>query len=124
MTRVKRGYVARRRRKNLFTLTSGFRGTHSKLFRTANQQGMRALVASYRGRVGRKKTLRRLWIVRINAAVRSDGISYNKLIQYLYQNQILLNRKILAQIAILDRFAFSLIVQRIGKEVKKQPITE
>nr|YP_009668001.1 ribosomal protein L20 [Jubula hutchinsiae]QCW58776.1 ribosomal protein L20 [Jubula hutchinsiae] len=113
MTRVKRGFIARKRRKNILTLTSGFRGTHSKLFRTANQQGMKALASSYRDRDNRKRNLRRLWIIRLNAAVRDNGISYNKLIQYLYTNKILLNRKILAQIAILDKLVLSTILKDI-----------
>nr|YP_009642823.1 ribosomal protein L20 [Reboulia hemisphaerica]QCP68466.1 ribosomal protein L20 [Reboulia hemisphaerica] len=113
MTRVKRGYIARKRRKNILTLTSGFQGTHSKLFRTANQQGMRALASSHRDRGKRKRNLRRLWITRVNAAARDNGISYNKLIEYLYKKKILLNRKILAQIAILDKFCFSTIIQTI-----------
>nr|YP_009732802.1 ribosomal protein L20 [Buxbaumia aphylla]QHU77144.1 ribosomal protein L20 [Buxbaumia aphylla] len=115
MTRVKRGYVARKRRKNIFTLTSGFQGAHSKLFRTANQQGMRALASSYRDRNRRKRDFRRLWIIRINAAARNTGISYNKLIQSLYQNKVLLNRKMLAQIALLDNTCFSLILEKISK---------
>nr|YP_004376534.1 ribosomal protein L20 [Ptilidium ciliare var. pulcherrimum]ADK89628.1 ribosomal protein L20 [Ptilidium ciliare var. pulcherrimum] len=116
MTRVKRGCVARKRRKNILTLTSGSRGTHSKLFRTANQQRMRALASSHRDRGERKRNFRRLWIIRLNAAARDNGISYNKLIQYLYQNKIILNRKILAQIAILDKFSLSVIVKDIGKK--------
>nr|YP_009667755.1 ribosomal protein L20 [Schistochila macrodonta]QCW58530.1 ribosomal protein L20 [Schistochila macrodonta] len=119
MTRVKRGYVARKRRKNIFTLTSGFRGTHSKLFRTANQQGIRALASSHRDRGEKKRNLRRLWIIRLNAAARDNEISYNKLIQYLYQNQIFLNRKILAQIAILDKLALSTIVREIYNKKNK-----
>nr|QZJ47941.1 ribosomal protein L20 [Tetraphis pellucida] len=115
MTRVKRGYVARKRRKNIFTLTSGFEGAHSKLFRTANQQGMRALASSYRDRSKRKRDFRRLWITRINGAVRDNGISYNKFIQNLYQNQVLLNRKMLAQIALLDNNCFSIILKKISK---------
>ena len=113
MTRVKRGCVARKRRKNILTLTSGSRGTHSKLFRTANQQGMRALACSHRDRGKKKRNLRRLWIIRLNAAARDNGISYNKLIRYLYQNGIFLNRKILAQIAISDKFAISEIINTI-----------
>nr|YP_010881283.1 ribosomal protein L20 [Fossombronia foveolata]WIA67236.1 ribosomal protein L20 [Fossombronia foveolata] len=113
MTRVKRGCVARKRRKNILTLTSGFRGTHSKLFRTANQQGMRALALSHRDRAVKKRDLRRLWITRVNASARSNGITYNKLIQYLYRDKILLNRKILAQIAILDGYCFSEIVRNL-----------
>ena len=115
MTRVKRGYVARKRRKNIFTLTSGFQGAHSKLFRTANQQGMRALASSYRDRSKRKRDLRRLWITRINAAARKNGISYNKLIQNLYQNQVLLNRKVLAQIALLDNNCFFTILKKVSE---------
>jgi len=116
MTRVKRGCVARKRRRNILALTSGFRGTHSKLFRTANQQRMKALVASHRDRGNRKRNLRRLWIVRINAAVRNNGISYNRFIQWLYQNQTVSNRKILAQIAVLDPFALSAITRYIEKQ--------
>jgi large subunit ribosomal protein L20 len=116
MTRVKRGCVARKRRKNILTLTSGSRGTHSKLFRTANQQGMRALVSSHRDRGKRKRNLRRLWIIRLNAAARDHGIIYNKLIQYLYQNGIFLNRKMLAQIAILDKTTFSTIIKTMEKK--------
>nr|QWW92886.1 ribosomal protein L20 [Herbertus javanicus] len=118
MTRVKRGCVARKRRKNIFTLTSGSRGTHSKLFRTANQQGMKALLSSHRDRGKKKRNLRRLWIIRLNAAARDNGISYNKLIQYLYQNEIFLNRKILAQIAILDKIALSKIINTIREKTK------
>lgn len=115
MTRVKRGCVARKRRKNILTLTSGSRGTHSKLFRTANQQGMRALASSHRDRGKKKRNLRRLWITRLNAAARDNGISYNKLIRDLYQNGIFLNRKILAQIAISDKFAISEIINMTTK---------
>lgn len=110
MTRVKRGYAARKRRKNILTLTSGSRGTHPKLFRTANQQGMRALASSHRDRGERKRKFRRLWITRVNAAARDNGISHNKLIRYLYRNKILLNRKMLAQLAILDVSCFSAVV--------------
>nr|YP_009668582.1 ribosomal protein L20 [Haplomitrium blumei]QCW59357.1 ribosomal protein L20 [Haplomitrium blumei] len=110
MTRVKRGCAARKRRKNLLVITSGFRGAHSKLFRTANQQGMRAMASSHRDRGRRKRNLRRLWITRINAATRGSGISYNKLIRYMHRNGIVLNRKILAQTAILDEFGFHMIL--------------
>lgn len=115
MTRVKRGYIARKRRKNIFTLTSGFHGAHSKLFRTANQQGMRALASSSQDRTKRKRDYRRLWITRINAAARNNGISYNKLIQNLYQNKVLLNRKVLAQIALLDNNCFSTILEKVNE---------
>ncbi|NEN95098.1 MAG: 50S ribosomal protein L20, partial [Moorea sp. SIO3I7] len=79
MTRVKRGNVARKRRKKILKLAKGFRGSHSKLFRIANQQVMKALRNAYRDRRKRKRDFRRLWITRINAAARQNGISYSQL---------------------------------------------
>ena len=76
---------------------------------------MRALASSYRDRSKRKRDLRRLWITRINAAARNNGISYNKLIQQLYQNQVILNRKIIAQIALLDHNCFFTILKKVSE---------
>jgi large subunit ribosomal protein L20 len=76
---------------------------------------MRVLASSHHDRGKKKRNLRRLWIIRLNAAARDNGISYNKLIKYLYQNGIFLNRKILAQIAILDKTALSTIIETIIK---------
>lgn len=111
MTRVKRGNVARNRRKKILKLAKGFRGSHSKLFRTANQQVMKALRNSYRDRKRRKRDFRRLWITRINAAARQHGISYSQLIGKLKKANIQLNRKMLAQLAILDAASFDKVVQ-------------
>nr|QYB22428.1 ribosomal protein L20 [Saxegothaea conspicua]BBF91278.1 ribosomal protein L20 [Saxegothaea conspicua] len=111
MTRVKRGYIARKRRKKILGFASGSRGVHSKLFRIANQQKIRALVSAQRDTSRRKRDLRRLWIIRINAASRANGVSYNKLIQYLYKRQLLLNRKTLAQISVLDSNCFSTLIK-------------
>ncbi len=111
MTRVKRGNVARKRRKKIFKLAKGFRGSHSRLFRTANQQVMKALRSAYRDRRKRKRDFRRLWIARINAAARQHGISYSKLTGNLKKAGILLNRKMLAQMAILDPTGFSQVVE-------------
>nr|AXX76489.1 ribosomal protein L20 [Dipteris conjugata] len=111
MTRVKRGSVARKRRKSIPEITSGFRGAHSKLFRTANQQEMKALASAYRDRSNRKREICRLRIARINAAARGNGISHNRMIHNLYENRVYLNRKIPAQIAILDTHCFSEIAQ-------------
>nr|YP_010231180.1 ribosomal protein L20 [Nephroselmis pyriformis]QSV37249.1 ribosomal protein L20 [Nephroselmis pyriformis] len=107
MTRVKRGYVARKRRQRILKSNQGFRGAHSVLFRTANQQHMKALCNAYRDRGRRKREFRRLWIARINASVRPYGSNYNQFIHRLKQGQIELNRKMLAQLALLDRGAFS-----------------
>ncbi|MGD1906514.1 MAG: 50S ribosomal protein L20 [Leptolyngbyaceae cyanobacterium] len=111
MARVKRGNVARKRRKKVLKLAKGFRGSHSKLFRTANQQVMKALRYAYRDRRNRKRDFRRLWITRINAAARQEGLSYSKLIGQLKKANIDINRKMLAQMAILDPAGFSKVVE-------------
>ena len=111
MARVKRGNVARKRRKKILKLAKGFRGSHSKLFRTANQQVMKALRNAYRDRRKKKRDFRRLWITRINAAARMQGISYSQLINKLSKANINLNRKVLAQLAIQDPDAFNKVVE-------------
>lgn len=111
MTRVKRGNVARNRRKKILKMAKGFRGSHSKLFRTANQQVMKALRNSYRDRRKKKRDFRRLWIARINAASRMHGMSYSQLIGNLKKANIQLNRKMLSQMAILDPASFAKVVE-------------
>nr|YP_010338529.1 ribosomal protein L20 [Rhodaphanes brevistipitata]UNJ18479.1 ribosomal protein L20 [Rhodaphanes brevistipitata] len=111
MTRIKRGNVARIRRKKVFRLAQGFRGAHSKLFRVAKQQIIKALRYSYRGRKNRKRSFRRLWITRINAAAKIQGTNYSRLIANLKRNNIGINRKMLSQLAILDTQTFNTIVK-------------
>lgn len=111
MSRVKRGNVARKRRKKILKLAKGFRGSHSKLFRTANQRVMKALRNSYRDRRKRKRDFRRLWIVRVNAAARQHGISYSQLMGNLKKADIQINRKMLAEMAILDPASFGKVVE-------------
>ena len=111
MSRVKRGNVARKRRKKILKLAKGFRGSHSKLFRTANQQVMKALRNAYRDRRKRKRDFRRLWITRINAAARMNGMSYSKLTHQLKKAEVGLNRKMLAQLAMVDSNAFTKVVE-------------
>ena len=111
MTRVKRGNVARKRRKKILKLAKGFRGSHSKLFRTANQQVMKALRNAYRDRRKRKRDFRRLWITRINAAARMNGVSYSQLMGLLKKSNIQINRKMLAQLAVLDPASFDKVVE-------------
>jgi large subunit ribosomal protein L20 len=110
MTRVKRGNVARKRRKKILKLAKGYRGSHSKLFRIANQQVMKALRNAYRDRRKRKRDFRRLWITRINAAARLHDITYSQLTFKLKKANIQLNRKILAHLAIIDPEAFTKVV--------------
>jgi large subunit ribosomal protein L20 len=110
MVRVKRGNVARKRRKKILSLASGYRGAHSILFRVANQQVMKALRYSYIGRKQKKRIFRRIWISRINAASRLNGISYSQLINKFKKSNIDLNRKMLSQIAILDASTFKSLI--------------
>nr|YP_009420305.1 ribosomal protein L20 [Cryptomonas curvata]ASO75793.1 ribosomal protein L20 [Cryptomonas curvata] len=111
MVRVKRGNVARNRRNKILKIAKGFRGTHSKLFRMANQQVMKALRYAYVGRKRRKREFRSLWIVRINAAARETGSNYSVLISALKKSEIALNRKMLAQIAVVDKDCFTKVIQ-------------
>jgi len=109
MVRVKRGNVARKRRKKILQLAKGYRGTHSGLFRIANQQVMKALRYSYVGRKQKKRIFRTLWITRINAASRLNGFSYSRFVNYLKKSSIEINRKMLSQIAVLDYGAFKVL---------------
>nr|YP_010290940.1 ribosomal protein L20 [Juncus alatus]YP_010692383.1 ribosomal protein L20 [Juncus validus]ULQ66530.1 ribosomal protein L20 [Juncus alatus]UZM11345.1 ribosomal protein L20 [Juncus validus] len=118
MTRVTRGYIARRRRRKNRSGVSGFRGAHSRHTRTINQQKMRALVYSHQDRGRKKRDFRRLWITRINAVIRENKVftNYSKFIHNLYKKQFLLNRKILSKIAISNRISFDNISNKIIKE--------
>ena len=110
MVRVKRGNVARKRRKKILGLASGYRGAHSVLFRVANQQVMKALRYSYVGRKQKKRVFRKIWISRINTVSRINGTSYSSLINKFKKSNIDLNRKMLSQIAILDAATFKHLV--------------
>jgi large subunit ribosomal protein L20 len=110
MVRIKRGNVARKRRKKILQLAKGYRGAHSRLFRVANQQVMKALRYSYIGRKQKKRTFRRLWITRINAASKLNGLSYSRVISNLKKSNIDLNRKMLSQIAVLDNQTFNELI--------------
>ncbi|MFZ4666296.1 MAG: 50S ribosomal protein L20 [Prochlorotrichaceae cyanobacterium] len=115
MARVKRGNVARKRRQKILKLAKGFRGSQSKLFRTANQRVMKALCNAYRDRRKRKRDFRRLWIARINAAARLHGISYSRLTHGLKTANIQINRKMLAQLAVLDPQAFQTVLETVNR---------
>ena len=115
MPRVTRGFKARRRRNKVLKLAKGFRGGRSRLYRTAAEAVDRALVYAYRDRRAKKRDFRSLWIARINAGARINDISHSRLIGGLKKASIDLDRKVLANMAILDANAFSKIVQ-IAKE--------
>jgi large subunit ribosomal protein L20 len=114
MPRVKRGVTRHRRHVKVLKLASGYRGTRSRLFRFANQIVMRSLRYQYRDRRVRKRDMRRLWIVRINAAARLGGLSYSKFISGLSQAGVTLDRKVLAELAVRDGAAFAQLVALAG----------
>lgn len=111
MVRVKRGNVARKRRSKILHLAKGYRGAHSRLFRVANQQVMKALRYAYVGRKQKKRTFRKIWITRINSASKLNGLTYSKLIHLFKKSNIDLNRKMLAQIAVLDPNTFNQLIE-------------
>ena len=111
MPRVKRGFKARKRRKKILKAAKGFRGGQSKLFKTAAIAVNRAGMFAYRDRRNRKRDFRRLWIMRINAAARDNGLSYSTFMGGLHKEGINLDRKILADMAVSDPATFSEIVR-------------
>ena len=110
MSRIKRGVTARHRHKRLLQLTKGHRGGRHGLIRQAKESLLHALSHAYRHRRERKGDMRRLWIMRINAAAREHGLSYSQLMHGLGQAQVLVDRKMLADLAVRDSQAFAHIV--------------
>lgn len=117
MSRVKGGVRTRKRHKKILKLAKGYFGGKSKLYRVANQAVMKSLVYAYRDRKARKRDFRKLWITRINAAARLNGLSYSKFMNGLKKAGINLNRKVLADMAVNDSAAFSQLVEKV-KNVK------
>jgi large subunit ribosomal protein L20 len=115
MPRVKRGVTARKRHKKILKLAKGYYGAKSKIFRPANQQVMKSLNYAYIHRKKKKGEFRKLWIARINAAARINGLSYSKFMNGLKKAGVQINRKMLAEMAISDSKSFSKLVQ-IAKE--------
>ena len=113
MVRVKRGNVGIKRRKKILKFAKGFKGAHSRLFRTANGQVMKALIYSYVGRKRRKQDFKKLWICRVNAAARSEGLTYSSLRNSLKKSSITLNLKMLSQLSVLDKKTFNHLVQEV-----------
>lgn len=111
MARVKKALNARKKHKKVLKLAKGYFGARSKQFRAAKGSVMRAMAASYKGRKLRKRDFRQLWIARINAAARLNGLSYSKFINGLKKSNIDLNRKMLADMAVNDPEAFAKLVE-------------
>ena len=112
MPRVKRGVVARRRHKKVLEQAKGYYGARSRVFRVANQAVTKAAQYAYRDRKARKRVFRSLWITRINAQAREFGLSYSRLVAGLKKANIEIDRRVLADIAVHDKPAFSAIVEQ------------
>jgi len=112
MARAKRGFKARRRRKKIFALAKGFRGARKNRFRNSIHVVRRSLVYAYRDRRVKKREFRKLWIVRINAAVRAAGLRYSEFIHGLKKAEITLDRSVLADLALNQPKAFAELVTR------------
>ncbi len=111
MPRVKRGFKARQRRNKVLKLAKGYRGARSKLFRSATEAVDRALNYAFRDRRVKKRDFRALWIARINAASRENGLSYSRLIHGLKKADVALDRKIMADLAVNDPAGFTAVVE-------------
>ncbi|MCT2586989.1 50S ribosomal protein L20 [Actinophytocola gossypii] len=115
MARVKRAVNAHKKRRTTLELASGYRGQRSRLYRKAKEQMLHSLNYAYRDRRARKGDFRQLWITRINAAARQNGLSYNRFIQGLKAAGVEVDRKILAELAVNDAAAFAALVE-VAKE--------
>jgi large subunit ribosomal protein L20 len=111
MARVKRGVAAHKRHKRLLKAAEGRRGTRSKLIKPAREAQLHAMAYAYRGRKERKRQLRALWIVRLNAAARLNGLTYGRLVSGLKAAGVILDRKVLADVAVRDAATFARIAE-------------
>ena len=112
MARVKRGTTVRRRHNKILKLAKGYRGGKSRLFRVANQQVMKSLNYAYVHRKLKKRDFRKLWIARINAAVRNEGMTYSRFMEGLTKAGVAVNRKMLSEIAIADSEGFKTLIEK------------
>ena len=119
MARIKGGLNARKKHNRVLKLAKGYRGARSKQYRIAKQSVMRALATSYAGRKERKRQFRQLWIARINAAARMNGLSYSKFMHGLKLAGVEMNRKVLADLAVNDAAAFTVLAETAKAELNK-----
>jgi large subunit ribosomal protein L20 len=124
MPRAKRGFKARRRRNRIMKAAKGFRGKRSSCHAAANEAVQHAWMHMYKSRKQKKRDFRSLWITRINAAARTVGVSYSKLIGQLHKAGIDINRKMLAEIAISDPVAFAAIAKGLGSHLPREVCSE
>lgn len=119
MSRVKRAVQSRRRRRRVMKAAKGYVGSKHRLYRTALETVKRALVYAYRDRRTRKRDMRSLWIVRINAAARINGMSYGRLMDGLHKAGVTMDRRILADLAVNDQAAFNEVVAKAKQALEK-----
>ena len=117
MARIKRGVNAKKKQNRVLKLAKGYRGARSKQYRVAKQSVIRALSTSYAGRKQRKRQMRQLWIARINAAARMNGLSYSKFMHGLKLANVEMNRKMLAELAVNDKEGFSTLVEQAKSKI-------
>ena len=117
MARIKRGVNAKKKQNRVLKLAKGYRGARSKQYRVAKQSVVRALSTSYAGRKQRKRQMRQLWIARINAAARMNGLSYSKFMHGLKLADIEMNRKMLAELAVNDKEGFQTLVEQAKAKI-------
>ena len=117
MARVKGGMNARKKHNRVLKMAKGYRGARSKQYRVAKQSVMRALTSSYAGRKERKRQFRQLWIARINAAARMNGLSYSKFMFGLKQAGVVMNRKVLSDMAINDAEGFAKLAEMAKEKI-------
>ena len=113
MSRTKHAVARKKRKKKILAMAKGYRGARSRSYKSANEQVMHSLQYAYRDRRARKRDFRRLWIARINAAARLNGISYSRFIRGLKLAEIDVNRKVLADIAVSDPASFTALVYQV-----------
>lgn len=118
MPRVKRGVTAKARHKKIMKQAKGYYGARSRVFRVAKQAVIKALQYAYRDRRQRKRDFRSLWIARINAAARANGLSYSRFMNGLKKSNVILDRKVLADIAVFDKAAFTKLANQATDALK------
>ena len=121
MSRARHSVARKKRKKKVLRMAKGYRGARSRTYRSANEQVMHSLQYAYRDRRSRKRDFRRLWIARINAAARQNGLSYSRFIRGLKLAEIDINRKMLADMAVSDPASFTELVQKAKDHLKKEP---
>lgn len=120
MSRTRHSVARKKRKKKILDMAKGYRGARSRTYRSAHEQVMHSLQYAYRDRRARKRDFRRLWITRINAAARMNGLSYNRFIRGLKMADVEVNRKVLADIAVSDPASFSQLAQIAREQLEKE----